>query len=197
MHHVVVHRARVCKDDRTQGRGAPPFPHGLVTSPGRAQGVQGLDPGGIRPVPLVEGREDEPLAAQEGPRCRWRCEGSSAPTSSSAQEIAARKRGLLDARLLLRDVEERAEPVDLCTQRRSAARGPLPVRRRRRAGVRHARSAARSHAPAAQAPARRMPPRSVCASWASMTCDRLPSSCRIVSVLRTSACRMRSSGRCV
>ncbi len=35
------------------------------------------------------------------------------------------------------------------------------------------------------------------ANFESMTWDRLPSSCLIVSVFRTSTCRMRSSGRCL
>ena len=120
VHHVVIQRARVGKDDRAQRRGAPPFPHGLVTPPGRAQGVQGLDPGGIRPVPLVEGREDEPLAAQGGPVAGGRCEGCGADKLQGTGNRRA-ERGLLDAGLFLRDVEEGAEPVDLCPQ------GGLPL----------------------------------------------------------------------
>ena len=193
---VVVQRAGVLEDDRPERRGAPPFPHGLVPPPGRAQGVQGVGPGGIGPVPLVEGREDEPLRPRSGPVAGGRCERCGADQLQGTGDRCA-ERGPPRGR------SASARRRGACGAGRSAhagrfaARGPLPVRRRpsrrcsaSRSAARISRSSRGKRLPADAAPER-------LASWASMTCDRLPSSCLIVSVLRTSACRMRSSGRCV
>ena len=63
---LVIHRARVFEDDGTNRGGATPFPDPLLALTGSAQGVHGLGPCGVGPVPLIHGREGKPGRTRRG-----------------------------------------------------------------------------------------------------------------------------------
>jgi hypothetical protein len=62
----VIHRARIFEDNGTNWRGATPFPHSLLALTGSAQGVHGLGPRGVGPVPLIHSREGKPGRTRQG-----------------------------------------------------------------------------------------------------------------------------------
>ena len=160
----------------------------LIGRPGRAERVERRRPARVGPGPAVERREAP--AAVRVPGCERR---GAEQLERAGQRVAERRRP--------RTRSTRASARAASGSGRSAragrpgARAPRRAPRRRRACAPASRSA-RSISPARRSTsAWRMPWRRRRSMSSSITCERLPSSRLIVSVLRTSTSSTRSSAR--